>query len=177
MIFLGRFFLIIFLIAAAPVSAASLTKSDFDRLSTAKVMQYVVFESYLETDKGIANVIGFHYDTYISDSVFLKATIFGAVGGHRGGYGIAAFGMGHRYNLGAGLSLNSAAIIGSGGGGGLPAGGGLALEAMTGLDYEFFEGFFLGSRVGYLSFPSGSFQTPIINVSFSYRSRKMVLPF
>jgi len=171
-------FLIVVLLGISPLDAGEpLKEDDFGNLRKQRTIEHVLFESYLETDEGLASVFGYHFDTFLTDSLYLATAIFGAVGGERGGYGIAAVGLGHRINLFHNLDLDLKFLVGSGGGGGLPAGGGFALEAQGGLSYEIFKKVYIDVKGGYLKFPSGTFETPIVHAGISFETDRVILPF
>ena len=64
------------------------------------------------------------------------------------------------------LSIASNGLFGSGGGGGIPAGGGLAFSVQIGLSFKLSDKFALTVNVGHLNFPNGTFNTNIINKAF-----------
>ena len=51
------------LIILSPLQAAPLTTEDKDNLLKVRHMQHILYESYLVTDKGLASVFGYHFDT------------------------------------------------------------------------------------------------------------------
>jgi len=157
--------------------AKPLTKSDLQRLHPRKHVQRILFESYLQTDQGIANVFGYHFDSYIQENVAFILAIYGAVGGNRGGYGIAAFGLGYTQPLTQSLLWDTRVLLGSGGGGGLAAGGGIMWAIHTGLSYAISPTMHLTANYGYLKFPSGTFETPIFNIGVTLTHNSLVLPY
>ncbi len=162
---------------AAPLSGATLNSEEIQKLEKQRVVQHILYENYLQTDQGLASVFGYHFDLFLTDHAYLATAIFGAVGGNRGGYGIAAFGLGYSQPITHSLSLDSKLLLGSGGGGGVKAGGGFSVEGQTGLSWEFMPHLFLDSKVGYLTFPSGTFSSPIFQVGFSFESFRINLPY
>jgi hypothetical protein len=154
-----------------------LSHKELEKLEKHRVIEHILYETYLKTDRGITSVFGYHFDSFFTKNLFFATTIFGAVGGKCGGYGIAAFGGGYRQKIINSLEFEAKIITGSGGGGGLAAGGGFAIEGMTGLSYEFTKNIFLDIRVGYLTFPTGSFSTTIINIGISHQKYAITLPF
>ena len=141
-----------------PISDNSLPLSIEDHKNLVKIKsnQYILYESYLDNteNRGIASVFGYHYDTFLNKNVFYSMAIFGAVQGERGGYGIAMLGGGYQKNISDKVNLHFKGLFGSGGGGGIPAGGGLAFSVQIGLSFKLSDKFALTTNVGHLNFPN-----------------------
>lgn len=165
------------LIKSLVLYAEPLSSSDYQHLQKVRTIHHVLIDMYTHTDQGIASVLGYHFDTFFSENWYGSVAIFGAVGGNRGGYGIAAFGPGYLMPLVSGWEWDTKCLIGSGGGGGLAAGGGLALELQTGLNWRWSPEWAVEVKTGYLTFPSGSFQSPTIQFGFSHQSYRIFLPY
>ena len=159
------------------VSAEPLTLKDRQNLDSYPTIEHVVYETYTSTDTGASSVFGYQFDRFVSPSLYGALAIYGAVGGNRGGYGIAAVGLGYRTMMMPKLYTDFTLLAGSGGGGGIPAGGGLAFECHSGISYEFLPHVFADLKGGYLAFPSGTFQTPIIQIGISYQMNRLFLPY
>lgn len=162
---------------SAIILAAPLSSDDFNRLKKRTVKEHIVYETYLETDKGLASVFGYQFDTYFNDTQCFILAISGAVGGERGGYGFAAFGLGQLIPLTQPWHLNLRGFIGSGGGGGLDAGGGLMIEGHIGLMYPLTQTVAIELNTGYLKYPTGTFETPMINVGITMTEQHLHLPW
>ena len=93
------------------------------------------------------------------------------------GYGIAAFGLGVQKALHKRFVWDSKCVVGSGGGGGLPAGGGFAIEALTGISVRCYRAVSLNFKGGFLTFPTGDFTTPVFHVGFSVDKYPLFLPW
>lgn len=154
-----------------------LHNEDYKRLSVFTTKQSVLYEQYLNTDKGLASVMGYHFDIYFHNSISIFTAIFGAVGGKRGGYGIAAVGAAYHHPLTPRLSWDLKGMLGSGGGGGVPAGGGFAIALQTGPSLKLGKKVSLECKYGQLTFPNTAFSTPILNLGLSYKIQKLHLPF
>jgi hypothetical protein len=174
-----RKFLVLFFIAvfSGPVLGASLTDGELSTLKKRRFVEHILFEQYLDTDKGVASVFGYHFDSFLDRSLYVSLAIFGAVGGNRGGYGIASFGTGFRHFLGHRLSWDSKLLIGSGGGGGIPAGGGFSIEALSGISYDLNSNLSFDIKVGYLTFPTGTFRSSVVHFGISYQAFQVYLPW
>ena len=159
------------------VNALPLTEQDTKNLTQRKVRQHIVYETYLETDKGLASVFGYQFDTYFNDTQCFVLAISGAVGGERGGYGFAAFGLGQDIPLSDQWMMNIRGFIGSGGGGGLDAGGGFMLEGHIGIGYKITSNAMIELNTGYLSYPTGTFNTMMINAGVSFTEVHVFLPW
>jgi len=154
-----------------------LFEDDTTLLKKQKTVEHVLFEMYTDTDQGAASVFGYYFDLFFKPNAYFTTSIFGAVGGERGGYGIAAFGFGYQVPLTDRLIWDSRLVTGSGGGGGLAAGGGFAIEGHTGIACRLTPSLLFDFKLGYLTFPTGEFSTPVVQFGLSHQSYKVVLPF
>lgn len=150
---------------------------DLQKLQASETVQHVLYETYLKTHKGPAGVLGYYFDRYFSQNAYTSLAIFGAVTGDRGGYGVAAVGLGYRIPFSERLSLNLRALVGSGGGGGVPAGGGFMVETLGTFQYMFEKNLFIDIGYGEIAFPTGSLTSPILQIGIAYRTRTLSLPF
>lgn len=159
------------------IMAEPLTEADYSSLKKRKVKEHILYESYLETDKGLASVFGYQFDTFFNDRQCFILAISGAVNGERGGYGFAAFGLGQEIPLTQKITLNLRGFIGSGGGGGLDAGGGFMLEGHIGLVYAMTPYWGFEVNTGYLHYPTGTFETPMVNAGIQLSQQRILLPW
>ena len=169
--------LLFFLIFSIQLIAEPLTETDYKNLKKRTIKEHILYESYLETDKGLASVFGYQFDTYFSKNECFILAISGAVNGERGGYGFAAFGLGTQQPLTDFLSLNLRGFIGSGGGGGLDAGGGFMLEGHIGLIAHVSPSLGIEINTGYLTYPTGTFETMMLNFGVQLTEESIFLPW
>ncbi len=169
--------LLLLLLLTTITYALPLTESDYATLKSRKVKEHIIYETYLETDKGLASVFGYQFDTFFNDHQCFILAISGAVHGERGGYGFAAFGLGQEVPLHPKWTLNLRGFIGSGGGGGLDAGGGFMLEAHIGMVYHISHTFGIELNTGLLNFPTGTFNSPMVNMGIQFSERQVFLPW
>jgi hypothetical protein len=168
---------LVILLIPTMISAMPLTKKDYSNLKSRQIKEHILYETYLETDDGLASVFGYQFDTFFNDHQCFILAISGAVNGDRGGYGFAAFGLGQEIPLTKKFTLNIRGFIGSGGGGGLDAGGGFMLEGHIGLIYHLSSQFGIEINTGYLTYPTGSFETPMVNMGIQLSERQVFLPW
>ena len=155
-----------------------LSREDLKQLQTYELNQSVSFETYTQSDKGAANVLGYHFDAFLNKHWFVGMGIFGAVGGDRGGYGIASVGGGYRQNALKKGFADVRVLVGSGGGGGVPAGGGFSVQSEVGIYYPICKSSLLGfARGGYLWFPSGDFRSPTFALGVTYKYKVPYLAY
>lgn len=157
-------------------NTVELTKKEISNLRKQKVSEHILYETYFETNRGVASVLGFHFDSFINENIYYSTAIFGAVSGICAGYGLALVGGGYSHSLNENLNLDTRFLIGSGGGGGLKGGGGFAIEAMSGFSYKVAPKLLIEAKLGYLYFPTGSFKSPVINIGVAYQNFKLFLP-
>lgn len=163
-------------ICALVARAEPLAPGDLERFKKSRYLQRVLQESYLESEGGVASVFGYNFEEFVAQNTYLNLTIYGAVTGNRGGYGIAAFGVGQRIPLSPVVDLDVRLIAGSGGGGGFKAGGGLAVQGLGGVSWRFTPGLYADARAGYLAFPNGSFRSAVVGFGLSFEFWRLELP-
>lgn len=160
------------------LAALPLTPEDMSRLQKYRFEASVGYEAYLQTqDTASAGVMGFQFDTFFQPHTAGVLAIYGAVSGSRGGYGIAMVGLAQQWQISPQWRFDFRGLVGSGGGGGLAAGGGFGVEALTGLIYEMTPSFATKLYTGYLSFPSGHFSSWVVGLDFSYAYSALFLPY
>lgn len=152
-----------------------LPESEYSRLRSVRRRERLLYEAYLHDEGDLSAVFGYNFDRYFHKNTFFELAIFGAVTGSRGGYGIAAFGLGQRWPLARILDGDFKVVTGSGGGGGLGAGGGLALHVSSGVSLRLVKGLFWELRGGYLAFPTGHFKTATLSTGLSLESWEVEL--
>ncbi len=168
---------LILLLLSTALWAEPLNEKDLQNLQKRKIKEHILYETYLETDKGLASVFGYQFDTFFNDTQSFILAISGAVNGDRGGYGVAAFGLGQEVPLNDLFTLNLRGFVGSGGGGGLPAGGGFMLEGHIGIVVHLSKSFGIELNTGYLAFPTGTFKSPMVNLGIQLSERQVFLPW
>lgn len=166
----------LFVCGVTVVRAEPLAPGDLEHLKKSRYLQRILQESYLESQGGVASVFGYNFEEFVAQNTYLNLTIYGAVTGNRGGYGIVGFGVGQRIPLSSVVDLDVRAIAGSGGGGGFKAGGGFALQALGGVSYRFAKTFFADARAGYLTFPNGTFRSAVLGFGLSFEFWRLELP-
>lgn len=170
-------FILLIICITTPSFAQPLTNNDYENIQKRPIKEHIIYETYLETDDGLASVFGYQFDTYFSKNQCFILAISGAVNGDRGGYGFAAFGLGQLFPLTSNLTLNTRGFIGSGGGGGLAAGGGFMLEAHIGIIASLSDHLAVELNTGYLTYPTGTFSTPMVNIGISLSDTSLYLPY
>lgn len=141
-----------------------------------KMVEQLIYESYLDKSQKVQEVIGYHVDYYFHPSWYAGIAIHGVTDGlNSGGFGIASFGIGCHYPFIFGLEGDTKLLIGSGGGGGIRGGGGFMTEFLTGVGFKLTPDLFLNLKVGYLSFPTGFLKTSLVNIGLSYQYNRVGL--
>ena len=168
---------LILLFLTTTILAEPLTKNDIENLKKRKIKEHILYETYLETDKGLASVFGYQFDTFFNETQCFILAISGAVNGERGGYGFAAFGLGQEIPINSLFTLNLRGFVGSGGGGGLPAGGGFMLEGHIGVVAHVSKSLGIELNTGYLTYPTGTFKSPMVNLGIQLSENQVFLPW
>jgi len=168
---------LILLVFATTMMASPLTENDIQNLKKRKIKEHILYETYLETDKGLASVFGYQFDTFFNDHQCFILAISGAVNGERGGYGFAAFGLGQEIPIHPLFTINLRGFMGSGGGGGLPAGGGFMLEGHIGIIYHLTPSIGIELNTGMLTYPTGTFESPMVNMGIQLTEHQVFLPW
>jgi hypothetical protein len=162
-----------------PVRGAEpLTKQEKDRLVKRSTQTSLAFENYGRPEAGSVGLIGFQFDQFLTTTVYWGPAVYGAVAGGRGGYGVAAIGLGYQREILPGrLYWDTKAMAGSGGGSGVRTGGGFLAHGVTGMQVEVASGVRLALHAGYLHFPTGEFHTGVVNAALVFMGRKVTLPY
>ncbi len=162
------------IIAGAQLFAEQLSEKEKQSIKAIKNIEHVLVESYHDDSFGVAMVLGYHFDYFLTQNIYAGTAIFGAIGGHRGGYGIASVGLGVRQPF-FGVQWDSKVLLGSGGGGGFKAGGGFSIQAQTGPSIQLSKGLFWDIKWGYLSFPTGEVRTLTFSTGLSFETFRLQL--
>jgi hypothetical protein len=165
------------LVAPGARAAAPLTETDRARLVKKDVQTHLVFEHYGLPESGSMGLIGLKYDQFITPQLFWGPAIYGAVAGERGGFGIAALGVGCRQKVASRIHVEARLLTGSGGGSGVKTGGGFLLHGLTGAQIELVRGLRVALHGGYLDFPTGTYRTPVASLSVVFTGQRVVLPY
>jgi hypothetical protein len=161
----------------AAYGAEPLTKSEKDRLVQRSTQTSFGYENYGLPEAGSVGLIGFQFDQFLTPSIFWGPAVYGAVAGDRGGFGIAAIGLGYQQQILPRLFWDTKAMAGSGGGSGMRTGGGFLLHGATGLQLEAAPGVRFAVHAGYLGFPTGEFHSGVVNAALVFMGRKITLPY
>jgi hypothetical protein len=157
------------------MAATELPLDSTDTIESVKIVEHFLYEPYLGDNYNLQGVMGYHFDYYYNPNYYISWAVYGATNGVRGGYGIAAVGVGYRRELTPKLNWDSKFFLGSGGGKDIPANGGLAVEVLSGLSYRLTKSLFLDVKAGYLTFPTGTFQVAVWHMGISYEYDMLVL--
>lgn len=162
------------ILTLTPYTVAFGDSSIFSRLYKQKITNQILYESYLDKTHKAEEMIGFHSDTFLSDTLYFALAINGVIQGQNsGGYGIASCGLGYRLPLNDTIKIDTKILIGAGGGGGIQGGGGLMIEGLGGPSIKMGNNIDLNLKIGYLTFPSGQLHTWIFNIGLSYTYDKI----
>ena len=163
---------------SAHATGQPLTVDELARLKKYATQTTLSFENYAgPIGLGSIGLIGFQFDQFVTDHIYWGPAIFGAVTGNRGGYGIAAIGVGHQLRILPCVYWDSKLLAGSGGGSGVHTGGGFLVHGVTGVQVEMFSGLRVAMHGGYLDFPTGGFRTPVASIALVFTGRKVSLPY
>ncbi|RAP33291.1 hypothetical protein DID77_03245 [Candidatus Marinamargulisbacteria bacterium SCGC AG-439-L15] len=146
----------------------SLAKKDALELKSSKINEHFIFESYIGNNDGLESLIGYYYDYFLSERVFIALGTSWAIVGNHGGYGTALIGLGYAHPLQDNLFLDLKVFTGAGGHILIDAGGGGALAWQLGMNYKIIDPLILEVRYGGLQFPSGGYEVNTLGIGVSY---------
>jgi len=138
-----------------------------------KHAQHLIFENYLDSDRGPIGMGGYNFETYMTENSYYILSVLEAVGGqYRAGYAVASMGLGWELPLTEELYFDMGYLVGAGGGGHLTdgVGGGLSTKLQYGLRWYFLDRFAVNVHWGWLDYPDGTLSTAIYNISFTWLS-------
>ena len=148
-----------------------------EELTSHRVYERVFGQPYFNESFGPKVMMGYQRDIFLSDSFFAAFSVSGIVSGNQGGFGVVNFGFGYRTSLNSILDADIKGLAGSGGGGGVKGGSGLCFEVQSGLSLRFSPPFFLDLKIGYIKFPTGLLETPMILIGVSAVSTQFSLDY
>ena len=90
--------LFLLLMTASLLFAEPLTSTDYKNLKQRKIKEHILYETYLETDKGLASVFGYQFDTFFNENQCFILAISGAVNGERGGMDLRHLDWGKKFH-------------------------------------------------------------------------------
>ncbi len=117
-----------------------------------------------DVQDGVFHSAGFELGHYVTDRVYVAFKTSGAFSGIPSGYMDALGGGGYRFPLTTQLSATAAMYLGVGGGGKVDTGGGLLLQPIAGLQWEFIPQWGLWAEGGYLDAPKGQLRAPTLTL-------------
>ena len=120
-------------------------------------------------------LLGYHLDTFITSNWYYSLVVSGSLDS-RSKFGQAALGAGYEWQPSHKLKIDWKGLAGSAGSQVLELGDGLSLETQVGIQYQIWERFYMTGSLGYLTFPSGDFSTPFMQLGFMVTSKQFELP-
>jgi hypothetical protein len=135
-------------------------------------------QSYLPTgrirksgsDRDSVDLFAVKLDRMFSPHLFLTGQAMGAFDGGVGGYAVGMLGGGLTAPLGeTPLFVNGELLVGAGGGGGVATGGGVLLQPMAGIGWQFGRQAGLLASGGVVAAPDGRLVTAVADLSLVYR--------
>jgi len=114
-------------------------------------------------------LLGFQYDSFIGDNLFLTGQAISAYEGEAGGYITGLVGLGFNVGISEHWNIESEMLFGAAGGGGLAVGGGLVWQINAGLSYAVHENYDILMQVGRLEAPKGDFSANVLSVAVAHK--------
>ena len=139
-----------------------------------KAKQQFLYGTMLTSDTN-TELLGYHLDTFINSNWYYSLVVSGSLDS-RSKFGQAALGAGYEWQPNYKLKIDLKGLAGSAGSQVLELGDGFSLETQFGIQYQIWERFYITSSIGYLTFPSGDFSTPFMQLGFMATSEQFELP-
>ncbi len=116
------------------------------------------------------NLLGFQADYFLSRNIYMSGQGIAAYKGQAGGYMTGLVGAGLHFPLfGGPLFLETEALAGAAGGGGLDVSGGFVWQGNAGIGYQLSDAHSLIGMYGYMSAPRGKFRARVLSLTYAYR--------
>ena len=114
------------------------------------------------------NLLGFQNDFFLNEYAFITGQGIAAYEGQAGGYMTGLLGAGFKYPVHAKWSVETEALIGAAGGGGLTVGGGLVWQVNAGAVYQLTDSYDIIAQIGRINAPKGDFAANTFSISTAY---------
>jgi len=155
------------------MDAPSMGRNSQAEQELAPILRSYLVPSGILTDSGSVQharikLVGFEWNRYLNDNVFLRIESLGAMGGKSRGYMQTLFGVGYRTALLDETWLKLALSAGMAGGGDVATGGGLLMHASVALQQRLSEHMYAELSAGYANAPDGNFKAYSLDGKLGY---------
>ncbi|MDD5457245.1 MAG: hypothetical protein PHV30_09445 [Candidatus Margulisbacteria bacterium] len=167
---------IFFFLLSSLLFALPLTDTDYKNLQKQKRVETLVYEVCKPQQIPEFSMLGVQFDRFLTDNLYLGGSAYGAVSGGRGGYALGSFNLGYVWNLSQDFFVDGKLMLGGSGGGGVPVKGGLMIQPMLSIGYQF--GKEVQLRIGYGQFIAldSDYRAEIFNIGISFITQHLFLP-
>jgi hypothetical protein len=115
------------------------------------------------------DVLGFQGDYFVNDNFYLSGQSLWAYNGMAGAYANGLVGMGGHFPLGTSpIFVETEALVGAAGGGGMDVNGGLIWQANASIGYQMSEAYSIQGSIGMIDAVTGNFRAQVIGLSLAY---------
>lgn len=173
---IGRLcFILFFLMGFYSAMLFAEEKITYDQLSKTRNISRIYLEKYMDTTHRVDTMLGYDQKWIFAKPFYHMIAVQGVIlGDNTGGFGTAAFGVGGQFPLWIGQG-DIAILAGAGGGGAVKGGGGFLMKLLMGFQLEIMPNILPDISMGFLTFPSGSVQSLVVNVGCSFAYDRILL--
>ncbi|NOT64926.1 MAG: hypothetical protein HOP06_02610 [Methylotenera sp.] len=119
-------------------------------------------------DKPVSN-LGVQMDYFISPNLFITGQGLAAYAGKAGAYMVGEVGLGTKWAITDNWFVESEALLGAAGGGGLRVGGGLVAQGNASIGYQITDSLSILATAGRMQAIKGDFKANVAGVSLAYQ--------
>jgi hypothetical protein len=154
---------------------SSLSAVTVDDVTTQMMREQFWYEPIFGDNQGLLGDYGWEMDLFLTPKIYFAAYSSWAAYGDKGGFGIAAVGIGNDFIKSDMFTLTGRSMIGSGGGKNLPTGGGLLLHNLIQAQVYINKQWGISIGASTIHFPLGTFNVHALHFGITYSYERIVL--
>ena len=155
----------------------ALTSDQLNDVQAQRRSESIITEAYLDSARAEPILlVGGQFDRFLNEHFYIGGVIVGAISGGVGGYGLGALTLGNRWPLNPSLAIDTRLNVGGAGGGGVRAGGGLLVEPLIGITWQYQTSIWLKVETGFIRFLTSGYQPWVLSSGVDFGFEHLFIP-